>query len=540
MASMERLELPTVRLEGGCSIQLSYMDSICIVSLLICKFNRLLAALTKPFPSCAIMDPEDRIMKIMLILLLLVLIPLTIAVIRTLLLPKKTSIYKGSDDLQRSNDYALKLQKMIQVETVSSRDDPDPAKFRRLHKVMEGLFPTVFSHCEKYDIDGSLLVRYPGKDHSKQPIVLISHLDVVPAEGEWTYPPFEGRIEDGKIHGRGTFDVKCAVFSFYQAVEELIKEEYVPDCDIYLGSSCTEEIGGDGAPKIVKWFDEHGIRPFMVCDEGGTITEDPISGVKGNFAVVGIFEKGYGDIRIIAKGNGGHSSSPGRNTPIARLAAFENEIEKHSPFKVEFTPAVEGMLENLAPYCDNFGLKMVFHNLWLFKPLLKKVMPAISSQGAAMLQTTICFTMQKGSNATNVIPQEAWVTANMRFIPFQGKDESLAIIRNIAAKYDLEVEEITCSGPTGSLDLNGRQFAMTRDAINKIFPGVCVLPYVVTGGTDSRFYDGHVDACVRFEPVNVSKDQLGKMHGIDENLDINTLPLAVEYYKEIIRSQENR
>ena len=479
-------------------------------------------------------------MKIILILIALLVIALGVAALRALFLEKKTSIYHGSTDRKRFEDYALKLQKMIQVETVSHRGIEDPEKFRRLHKVMEGLFPNVFAQCEKYDIDGNLLVRYKGKREDKKPIVLISHLDVVPAEGDWTYPPFEGRIVDDVIHGRGSFDVKCGVFAFYQAVEEMIKDGYVPDCDIYLGSSCTEEIGGDGAPKIVKWFTDKGIRPYMVCDEGGTITEDPIPGVKGNFAAVGIFEKGYGDIKIIAKGSGGHSSSPGKNTPIARLAKFEAEIENHSPFKVEFTPAVEGMLKTLAPYCESFPLKMVFHNLWLFKPLLKKVMPAISAQGAAMLQTTMCFTMQKGSNAYNVIPQEAYVTANLRFIPFEGRKESLAIVRKIASKYDLEVEEVNCTDPTSSLDLNGPQFALCKKAIEKVFPGVCVLPYVVTGGTDSRFYDKHVDACVRFEPINVSRDQLSKMHGIDENLNIDTLPLAVDYYKEVIRLQETR
>ncbi|MBQ1899510.1 MAG: M20/M25/M40 family metallo-hydrolase, partial [Erysipelotrichaceae bacterium] len=205
-----------------------------------------------------------------------------------------------------------------------------------------------------------------------------------------------------------------------------------------------------------------------------------------------------------------------------------------------FTPAVEGMLKNLAPYCDSFLLKMVFANLWLFKPLLKKVMPAISPQAAAMLQTTMCFTMQKGSDAYNVIPQEAYVTANLRFIPFEGRKESIALIRQIAAKYDLEVEEVNCSDPTGSLDLNGPQFDMCKKAIEKVFPDVCVLPYVVTGGTDSRFWDRYVDACVRFEPVNVSNDQLSKMHAVDENLNIDTLPPAVDYYKEIIRLQESR
>ena len=81
---------------------------------------------------------------------------------------------------------------------------------------------------------------------------------------------------------------------------------------------------------------------------------------------------------------------------------------------------------------------------------------------------------------------------------------------------------------------------MCKAAINKVFPDVAVVPYVVTGGTDSRFYDGHVEACVRFEPVNVSKEQLGAMHAIDENLNIDTLPPAVEYYKEIIKLQEER
>ena len=478
--------------------------------------------------------------KVLMVLIGIVLLLLLIAVIRTLLLPLKRSVYVGSNDEKRNEEYALKLQKMIQVETVSVRGQENPDKFRKLHKVMEELFPDVFSNCEKYDIEGSLLVKWKGKDSHKQPIVITSHLDVVPVEGEWKYPPFEGRIVDGKIYGRGSFDVKCGVMAFYQAVEELIKEGYVPECDIYLGSSCTEEVGGPGASRICKWFEDRGIRPFMLLDEGGAITADPFVGVKGNFAAVGIFEKGYGDVKIIAKGGGGHSSTPGKNTPIARLSKFIVDIEKHSPFKVEFTEAVDSLFKDMAQYCGNFGIRMLLHNLWLFKPLIKEIVPIISPQASAMLRTTICFTMQKGSDAYNVIPQEAYVTANLRFMPFQGKDESLEVLRKVAAKYDLEVEEILCSKPTSSLDLSGKQFEMTKKAINKVFPDLAIIPYVVLGGTDSRFYDGKVDACVRFEPINATKQQLAAMHGIDENIDINTLPPAVDYYKEIIRLQEER
>ena len=480
------------------------------------------------------------ILKILLGLLLIILVLLAVCIIRTLLLPSKTTYYEESKDEERINEYAKKLQEMIKVDTVSYRDKPDPEKFRKLHRVIEQLYPNVFKTCEKIDIDGNLLVKWQGKNPNLDPIILISHLDVVPAEGKWTYPPFSGEIADGKIWGRGTGDIKCNVACFYQAVEELIKDGYTPECDVYLGSSCTEEIGGDGAPKIVDWFKERNIKLFMLNDEGGAITQDPVVGVKGNFAAVGIFEKGYGDLKLIAKSKGGHSSTPPKNTPIARLAKLEADIENNNPFKIEFSPAVEQMFECLAPYCQNFWLKLVMHNLWLLKPIVKKILPSLSREAAAMLQTTICFTMQKGSDGYNVIPQEAYVTANLRYIPHQKAKESNDIIRNLASKYDVEVQEVKVNDPSKSLDLNGEAYEITCQAIKKVFPGIGIMPYVVTGGTDSRFYDPVCDSCVRFGPINLSTQQMNAMHAIDENIDIGTLPQAVDYYKEIIKLQEKR
>ena len=480
------------------------------------------------------------ILKILLGLLLIILVLLAVCIVRTLLLPSKTTYYEESKDEERINEYAKKLQEMIRVDTVSYRDKPDPEKFRKLHRVIEQLYPNVFKTCEKIDIDGNLLVKWQGKNPNLDPIILISHLDVVPAEGKWTYPPFSGEIADGKIWGRGTGDIKCNVACFYQAVEELIKDGYTPECDVYLGSSCTEEIGGDGAPKIVDWFKQRNIKLFMLNDEGGAITQDPVVGVKGNFAAVGIFEKGYGDLKLIAKSKGGHSSTPPKNTPIARLAKLEADIENNNPFKIEFSPAVEQMFECLAPYCQNFWLKLVMHNLWLLKPIVKKILPSLSREAAAMLQTTICFTMQKGSDGYNVIPQEAYVTANLRYIPHQKAKESNDIIRNLASKYDVEVQEVKVNDPSKSLDLNGEAYEITCQAIKKVFPGIGIMPYVVTGGTDSRFYDPVCDSCVRFGPINLSTQQMNAMHAIDENIDIGTLPQAVDYYKEIIKLQEKR
>lgn len=479
-------------------------------------------------------------MHLILFIITAVLILFLVSVIRTILLKSKSTSFSLSEDQERIDEYSAKLSKMVQFETVSDPENPQVEKFREFHNVLQSLFPTVFEKLEKIEIDGNLMMKWAGKDSSLDPIILISHLDVVPAEGEWKYPPFSGTIADGKIWGRGTGDIKEGVLCFYQAAEELLKEGYVPNCDVYLGSSCTEEIGGDGAPKLASWFKERGIKLFMLCDEGGGIVQDPVSGVKGNFAAIGIFEKGYGDLKFTARSQGGHSSTPPKNTPIARLAKFESEIERHNPFKVKFSPAVDSMFKELAPYCSNFWLKMIMSNLWLYKPVVAKVLPSISREAAAMLQTTVAFTMQKGSDGYNVIPQEAWVTANLRYIPHQKSEESNKLISDIAKKYDIECEIVKMNDPSKSLDLNGDAYRLACEAIKKIFPGIGIMPYVVTGGTDSRFFGEVCDNCVRFSPINMGPEQMKSMHGIDENIEQATLPGGVDWYKEIIRLQESR
>ena len=476
---------------------------------------------------------------ILLGLISLLVLLLSIAALRTLKLETKQTSYEPSEDTERIDTYSQKLSKMVQVETISHRDNPEVEKFRAFHALLRELFPTVFSVCEETEIDGSLLLKWKGKSH-QEPILLMSHMDVVEATGEWKYPPFSGEIAEGKVWGRGSADTKCSLMAFFQAAEEMMKEGYVPACDVYLASSCTEEIGGSGAPKLAGWLKEHGVKLFMLCDEGGSIIQDPIAGVKGHFAAVGIFEKGYGDVKFIARSQGGHASAPGKNTPIPRLAKFVAHVEKKNPFKVQFSPAVNAMFGRIAPYVKSFPLKMVMHNLWLFRPILCKVMPMISAQAAAMLQTTIAFTMQSGSQGYNVLPQEASVCANLRFIPHQGTDESIQVISDLAKKFGLETEVIYKGYPSNSLDLNGEAFDITQNALNKVFPGVGVLPYVVTGGTDARFYGEVCDSCVRFSPVNYGPEQMAGMHGLNENIECNCLPAAVDYYKTIIEAQANR
>lgn len=458
------------------------------------------------------------------------------AVIRTLLTPGRKSTYTPAPDPERAMGYARKLSAMVRCETVSVPGEDLREKFLAFHRVLEELFPLVHEKLEKTELNGSLLYFWKGK-RSDRPLVLMSHQDVVPAEGQWKHEPFSGDIADGKVWGRGASETKCSVMAFFQAAEGLLAEGYVPPQDVYLSSSCTEEWGGDGCLRIVAELERRGVKPYLVCDEGGGIITDPIGGIHGNFAMVGVFEKGKADVRFTAASEGGHASAPKAHSPVARLAAFVNEVETRPVFRRKMPKEVAAMFETLAPYAG-FPLKLVFGNLWLFRPLLLKVLPAISAQAGAMIRTTIAFTMMKGSDACNVMPTEASVSANMRFIPHQGMEESLEIIRKRAEKHGLTMEVLQAGDYTKPVDIHGEAFRTVQRVIGETFPGCAGSPYVMTGATDSRFYQKICDNVVRFAPVIYGPEQMKGMHGINENIGYDCLPGAVDFYRNLIAAME--
>ena len=469
---------------------------------------------------------------ILWILIGIIVLLLAVVLFRTLTTPRKKAAYTAPPANERAEAYARKLSRMVAFDTVSVPETNQRDKFLPFHQLLEDLFPLAHEQLEKTEIDGNLLFFWKGK-HSDKPLVLMSHQDVVPAEGEWKHAPFSGDIAEGKVWGRGASDTKCSVMAFFQAAEELLTAGYTPEQDVYLSSSCTEEWSGDGCPKLVDELERRGVHPFLVCDEGGGIITDPVGGIHGNFAMVGVFEKGKADILLKARSEGGHASAPGKNTPVARLADFVALFEHHNPFKRKMPAEVQSMFEQLAPYAP-FYMKMLFRNMWLFKPLLIKVLPMISAQAGAMLQTTIAFTMLKGSNAYNVLPQEAILGANMRFIPHEGMNASLNKVKKIASMYHLDMEVYHAVDASRSVDIHGQGFMLVRETIGKTFPGLEACPYVMTGATDARNYERIAEHVVRFAPVVYGPEQMKGMHGLNESIEYNCLPGAVDFYKNLI------
>lgn len=475
-------------------------------------------------------------MKIFGVLLLILVVLIVVILLRAILLKPteaKHAVVK-LDDSDRAKEYGQKLAKMVRKETISSRFEPDRTKFYEFHGILEELFPNVHKTCEKHVFNGSLLFKWNGKG-SHEPILFMSHHDVVEATGVWEHEAFSGDIdENGRVWGRGTVDTKASLFCELTAVEELIKEGFVPQGDVYIASSCSEEWSGEGAPLTVEYLKEQGVKFAYLMDEGGMIIQEPVGGVKGIYGMVGVMEKGYGDVKFVAKGNGGHASTPDKNTPLVRLGKFMAAVERKSPFKRQFNQTVKEMFRRMAPNMS-FGMKVVFANMWLFQGLLIKLLPSISAAAGAMLQTTLAFTMAKGSDGLNVVPQEAWVTGNMRFIPHQDEEESIALISKIAKDYKIETEVIHKDPSCPAVDFNSDAFHLVEAVASEVYPGIGICPYVVTGGTDAACYRDLSENCLRFAPLYIDEQQYGSIHGLNENIYQGTLPKGVDFYKMMIR-----
>jgi carboxypeptidase PM20D1 len=273
---------------------------------------------------------------------------------------------------------------------------------------------------------------------------------------------------------------------------------------------------------------------YFVLDEGGMIKYDPIGGAEGVFAMIGVGEKACIDLKFIAKSNGGHASAPGKNTPLVRLSKFMIEAEKSKCFEVKMSDTVKETLSRFAPTMSGI-MNLACGNVNAFEPVLKKAMPMISPSGAALLRTTLAFTMSKGSDGSNVIPQEAWVIGNMRASHHQGKKASIAAIAELAKKYDIETVVTDDGIESGLADFRGDAFKFIEKAVYSVFPDYKPVPYVMNAATDSRYFHIVCDNCLRFVPFLIDDQQLDSIHGIDENVDISTLPPAVDFYKYVIK-----
>lgn len=436
----------------------------------------------------------------------------------------------------RVKKYTDILSQMIRCKTISSSEQEDFTAFEEFQNLLKKLFPCLFETASLELIDNCIILKWKGSS-DKNPALFMNHHDVVPANGTWKYDPFKGEVAEGKLWGRGTLDTKGGLFGMLMAAEELIEKGFVPSRDIYFESSCCEEVDTieRGCKRIANIFKQRGLFFDFVLDEGGMIVYDPIGGSKGYFAMVGVGEKGCADLKFVACSSGGHASTPGRNTPLVRLGKFMAEAEKGKIFKTSLSDVTCQMFKRISKTMTGY-MKILLGHPKLFKGLLEKVMPSVSSNANAMLKTTIAFTVAQGSEAYNVLPQSAYVVGNMRFSHHQGQKDSISKITELAKKYDIETEIIDAGVQSKISPYDNDGFKLIEKAVSTCFENVSTSPYIQTGASDSRFMSLVSDNVYRFVPFVISDQQLSSVHASNENVDISTLEPAVDFYKYLMEN----
>ena len=429
------------------------------------------------------------------------------------------------------------MQEMIRCKTVSYTDPSlmDEAEFEKFRNLLPKLFPNVHDNCSRQLIGRSgILYRWMGKEEG-DPVVLMSHYDVVPVEeDQWEKPAFDGILENGELWGRGTLDTKGTLCGIMEAAEKLIGEGFVPNHDIYFAFCGDEEVGGISCPEIVKWFEERGIHLAMVVDEGGAVVENVFPGVKGECALIGTAEKGMMNVELKAKSNGGHASTPPVHTIVGELAQAVVKVEKN-PFKRHLTKPVSEMLDTLGRH-SGFGYKILFANMWLFEGLFDLVCRKIGGELNAMVRTTCAITKMEASKAYNVIPPVASVGMNLRLMNGDTMDTAKAYLEKVVNDPNIEVSVVSGNNPSPESDTSCKEWNLLCQAVSDTWTEAIISPYLMMAGSDSKYYSRISDRVYRFSAMKLSKEERGMIHGNNERVPVKTLVKCVEFYTRLMSS----
>lgn len=429
------------------------------------------------------------------------------------------------------------LQQMVRCKTVSNRDSAliDQAEFEKFRELLKTRYPNVHRVCTLEHIGSTgLLYRWAGKDSAADPAVLMAHYDVVPAnEDAWQKPAFEGIIEDGILWGRGTLDTKGTLCGIMEAAEYLIGEGFTPENDLYFSFAGDEEIAGDTAPTIVAELEKRGISPALVVDEGGAVVSNVFPGVKDRCAVVGIAEKGMMDVEFKVKSAGGHASAPPPTGPVSKLAKAVLAMEKH-PFPSRLSAPIAQMFDTLGRR-STFALRMVFANLWCFRPVLDMICKKSGGELNAMMRTTCAFTMMKGSSATNVLPPEASVCANFRLMSGDTIESALEYVKKTINDPDIELNLLHGMNPCAISVTDTAGYAKLKTAIEQTWNDAVVSPYLMLQCSDSRHFTKISDKVMRFSAMELSKEERGLIHANDERIPTEKIVMAAQFFARLIR-----
>jgi acetylornithine deacetylase/succinyl-diaminopimelate desuccinylase-like protein len=422
------------------------------------------------------------------------------------------------------------LSDVIRIDTQNPPGDETPAANALARKLRgEAIAAEVF---ESAPGRGNLHARLAGSGGGR-PVILLAHLDVVPADPRsWRLPPFAGVKEHGWVHGRGALDAKGVAAVELMTLVALKRSGVPLDRDVILLATADEETGGTAG---AGWIVQH--RPELLGNAEFLLTEgDHIHVRAGGRKVVqvAIAEKTPCWVKLTAHGDAGHGSTPPPQTAVTRLVRALDKLRRYRT-AVRVVRPVEDYFAALAELeKDPLRSRLAHLEDALEDPAFFAEFTRNPRQNA-LIRNTITPTVLEGSPKTNVIPDEASAQLDCRLLPGERPADFLALLREVIADDTVRVQTLL-SFPASSSDPDSGLMVAIRKLAATDLGGAPVVPSVITGFTDSHYFRERGVASYGFVPFVLREEDERTVHGVNERISIENLRDGVRRLVALLRA----
>lgn len=375
----------------------------------------------------------------------------------------------------------------------------------------------------------SISARVPARSATgKKPIVLLSHIDVVPAEPEhWSVDPFSGDVIDGVVWGRGALDMKGMGIMELLVAQQLVRHGVELDRDVVFLAVADEEEGGlQGVHYLQRERPELFDAEFVFNEGAYGFCE--FLGQETKIVGLGPSEKCPCWLKLKASGKPGHASVPHNQNAVARLVRAMARIEDHEP-RAAVTPAVEAMFRTLSA-------KGFFPSD--LDPTDMETVTALASADAhlhAITHDTRTATGFHAGSKINVIPAGAEATLDCRLLPDSNPEDFVAELRDVVDDPTVEIE-VVYQHVSGHSSLDSPVGAVVGDVVrDKLGEDAFVLPMLSPGFTDSHAFRAAGAQAYGFTPQLLTREELATIHGHNERVSVANLKLGSEVLFEVVR-----
>ena len=375
----------------------------------------------------------------------------------------------------------------------------------------------------------SISARLPGRAGSNaKPIVLLSHIDVVPVEEEhWDVAPFSGSLRDGVLWGRGALDMKGMGIMELMIMLVAKRHGLELERDLLFVAVADEEEGGIYGVHHLQKHAPHVLDAEYVFNEGAYGFCE-FMGREARIFGIGPSEKSPCWLKVTAAGKPGHASVPHSKSALAHLVAALGRVQDKAR-EARMTPAVEGMLRTLA--AKGFLPEDLDPN----DPDTVAAMTSADAHLHAITHDTVSLTSMNAGSKINVIPVNAEATLDCRLLPGTSADAFVAELEGLIDDPSVKLERIY-QHESGSSSMDTPVTAIAASVIkDKVGDDAFLMPTLSPGFTDSHAYRAAGANAYGFTPALLTREELSTIHGHNERISVENLRLGTEILFEVIR-----